>query len=266
MIADLDVEALSQKFRAAQPFPHIVIDGFLDAESARAVCDSYPSFEEASQRGRGFETVNEHLKVQVTEYEHFPEATKRLADALAAPEFMKKLEVITGIPNLVWDAEFAGGGMHQTARTGILDVHVDFNLIEDRQLYRRLNLLVYLNPVWEEAWGGALELWDRDVKVLHHRVQPALGRAVLFETSEISFHGVTPVSCPPDVVRKSFAVYYYTKEAPEGYLGKSHSTIFKARPHEYKKRFVTMPLEAAEQRINAEVAKLKGRVKSLLGR
>ena len=39
-----------------------------------------------------------------------------------------------------------------------------FNYMEDRKLYRRLNLLLYLNPVWNDQWGGDIQLSDKDVK------------------------------------------------------------------------------------------------------
>ena len=32
--------------------------------------------------------------------------------------------------------------------------------------------------------------------------------------------------------RLSFAAYYYTDEAPEGWAGEAHSTLFKPRPGE----------------------------------
>ena len=61
---------------------------------------------------------------------------------------------------------------------------------------------------------------------------PLINRCVVFETSDISFHGVEPVTCPPDVARKSFAGYYYTEDPPPNWDGKMHSTVFKPRPDE----------------------------------
>lgn len=264
MLRKLDVEALARDFRAASPFPNIVIDDLLEADAAREIEAAFPAFEDAEKAGKGFETVNEHRKVQVTEYEKFPALVKKLSDALASPEFMGQVEQITGIKPLVWDPSHAGGGMHQTAQSGILDVHVDFNRLD--QLYRRLNILVYLNSTWNEAWGGMLELWDRDVKVCHHRIQPKLGRAVIFETSEISFHGVTKINAPPQMARKSFAAYYYTREAPSGYEARDHSTIFKARPDERIKRYVRMPLETAQRRVQEGLETAKQKVKAVIGR
>lgn len=242
LIPPLDTARLAREFRAGTPFPHVLIEGLLDPELAAEVASAYPDFERAARMGRMFEALNEHRKIQVTDARVFPEPVQRLNRALAAPQFIADLEAITGIEGLLYDEELAGGGMHITGARGRLDVHVDFNHLEERGLYRRLNLLLYLNPTWDPAWGGALELWDAKVRTMHHTFAPRLNRAVIFETSEHSYHGVAPVTCPPDVVRKSFAVYYYTREAPPGYAGKAHTTLFKARPHERLRKYVLMPL------------------------
>ena len=97
--------------------------------------------------------------------------------------------------------------------------------------------------------GGNIELWDKDVKVCHHSFTPAFNRCVVFATSEVSYHGVTAVRCPEGQSRKSFAAYYYTQEAPAGWTGAKHSTVFRARPNEILKGKVLMPLETARQRV-----------------
>lgn len=255
-IAPLDVAALSRQFHEAEPFRWVSIDNFLQPAFAERVAASYPSFEDARSKGRSFEAVNEYRKVQVTDYDRFPEPARRLADALASPGFLHALSEITGISNLMWDESLDGGGLHQTAESGRLDVHVDFNIHDKTSWHRRLNLLLYLNPEWDDAWGGTLELWDKDVKRRHHAFSPILNRCVLFETSEISYHGVTPVKCPPSFARKSFAAYYYTREAPPIGVGEAHTTIFKARPDEHLKRYVLMPAEKAQRQIQKQMRRI----------
>ncbi len=238
-----DRDSLARQFRTATPFPFVAIDGFLDADDARAIAASYPRFERALEQGHSFDFVNERRKVQVTDSSKFPAPVRALHEATSSPKFLRDLERITGIRRLLADPQLAGGGMHLTAGGGRLDVHVDFNFDEARQLHRRLNLLVYLNPEWDPAWGGGLELWDREVTACRHRFAPKLGRCVIFETSEHSFHGVEPLRCPPAITRLSYAAYYYTREAPVGWDGAKHSTVFRARPDERFRRYVLMPLE-----------------------
>lgn len=262
VILPYDRDALKAEFDAAQPFRHIVVDPFLDPQLAREAAAAFPSFEEARAMGFGFDFVNERRKIQISDASKFPEPVARIHRALASPEWLADLEHITGIPNLAADESLAGGGMHVTGPHGRLDVHVDFNFVEERQWHRRLNVLVYLNADWDEGWGGAVELWDRKVKTCHRTVYPLLNRCVLFETSEISFHGVQPLGCPPDRARQSFAAYYYTREPPTGWDGTRHSTIFKARPDEKLRRWVSMPAErlrrGAAKRLRALKRRLTG--------
>jgi len=264
VIAPYDREALRQQFRNARPFPWLSIDGFLQPEFAEQVARSYPKYEAAIGLGRQFTAVNENRKVQIGDYSLFPDPVKRLSDAVSDPTFLADLSYITGIRDLLWDVSFSGGGMHETAQSGWLDVHVDFNFHEQFNTHRRLNILVFLNPEWDERWGGKLELWDTSVQTLAHAMTPILNRCVVFETSEISWHGVTAVTCPEGIARKSFAAYYYTREAPEGWDGAKHTTIFKARPDEYMKRHVTMPAEAARRTLSRGVRTAKDAVKRLL--
>jgi Rps23 Pro-64 3,4-dihydroxylase Tpa1-like proline 4-hydroxylase len=163
-----------------------------------------------------------------------------------------------------------GGGMHVTGPHGRLDVHVDFNVIPQRRLHRRLNILVYLNPEWRDEWGGHVELWDRDVRRCYHSLKPRLNRCVVFETSETSFHGVSAVRCPEGIERRSFAAYYYTREPPPRWDGKMHSTIFRARPDERLREFVLMPAERLQRDLQAGLRRVRrglGRsVRRLVGR
>lgn len=256
-----DREALQREFRAAVPFPHLVIESFLEPAFAAEVAAAFPSFEAARAQGFEFNAVNERLKIQISDASKFPAPIARLNAALASPEFLADLEYITGIRGLEADAALGGGGMHMTGPHGRLDVHVDFNYVDGRDLHRRLNILVYLNPGWDPGWGGAVELWDRRVTKCHRSVSPLLNRCVLFETSAISFHGVEPVTSPAGVVRKSFAAYYYTRAAPDGWNGERHSTIFRARPDERFRRYVLMPAERLQRRGVAALRAVKRLVK-----
>lgn len=260
-IKPIDSNELRRRVREATPFPYFAINGFLDEEFADRVLQAFPSFEEAAKIGRSFEAVNEKKKIQVTDASMFPKPIAELNRALATPEFVGLLSSVFEIPDLLPDDELVGGGIHQTGPHGHLDVHVDFNYVSERQLHRRLNILIYFNKDWGSEWGGNIELWDKDVKVCHHSFSPTFNRCVVFQTSESSYHGVTAVRCPKGQTRKSFAAYYYTKKAPPHWIGEVHSTNFKARPNEILKGNVLMPLEQAGRRIRSTVTGIKRRIK-----
>lgn len=261
VIRPVDREALRATVRAAKPFPHFSIDNFLEEGFAEECLASFPSFDQASKLGRSFATVNERNKIQITDSTKFPPAILRLHEALASQEWLDFMSYVMDIPKLLADPEMVGGGIHETGPRGHLDVHVDFNYIEERQLHRRINILVYFNKDWKPEWGGNIELWDTDVKVCHHSFMPIFNRCVVFETSDISYHGVSAVKCPEGVSRKSFAGYYYTKEAPAHWTGESHSTIFRARPDEKLKGTVLMPAEKLSRSVKGAIRTIKRKVK-----
>jgi Rps23 Pro-64 3,4-dihydroxylase Tpa1-like proline 4-hydroxylase len=266
MLRQLDREQLRKEFSEAKPFPFVKIENFLEPAAAEQIAAAYPSFDVALNQGRTFTTVNERKKVQITKAELFAPPIGRLNEALASPQFLSDLSYITGMPNLLADAELVGGGMHITGPGGRLDVHLDFNYMEERKLHRRLNLLLYLNPTWDQEWGGDIQLWDKDVKNCEASFSPTFNRCVIFETNEISYHGVVPVSPAAKTPRQSFATYYYTREAPAHWTGLSHSTVFKARPDEQAKAMILMPAESARRKLQTGVKSLKDGVKGLMGR
>lgn len=260
----LDIERLSKDNLSEDPVPNFCLDNFLDPDFADEVYDAFPSYEEALKVGVQFKAVNEKYKVQVTDPKHFPKPILELHELLASDDFVAKVGNMLSIPNLLADPDLQGGGIHETNSGGHLDVHIDFNYVKQKKWHRRVNILLYFNKQWKEEYGGYFELWDKDVKNRKHHFAPAFNRACGFATGDTSWHGVTPITCPTDMMRKSFAVYYYTKEAPEGWNGSMHSTIFKARPEEWMKGKVAMPVEGALETAKGKIASLKSGIKSLI--
>ena len=129
--------------------------------------------------------------------------------------FLGFLESLFEIEKLYPDPHLKGGGLHETVNGGFLEVHTDFNQ-GLRNKHRAVNLLLFLNPVWKEEWGGCLELWDSNPLKKARTILPLMNRAVIFRASEDSYHGhPVPLNVPKGVTRKSIAVYYY-EDWPEG--------------------------------------------------
>ncbi len=264
LINPIDRNAVRRQYQNGLPVPWFKLDNFLRADFADQCASAFPTYDQVQKLGRTFTNINEKGKFQVTDPKAFPEPLRRLNDVLASASFLELVENITGIPKLLADAELMGGGLHSTGPRGHLDVHVDFNYIKQRDLHRRLNILVYLNKGWHPRWGGEFELWDKDVKQCMQKFEPIFNRCVMFNTNEVSFHGVSAVTCPPGESRKSFAAYYYTREAPSHWKGEWHDTIFHARPDE-KLKSMLMPVEktgkAVSRLLSRGMEKLKKSVK-----
>ena len=264
LLNDIDFIALKAHMRSAPAFPHFCIDNFLAESFADEVHDAFPNYADAEAIGMTFRHVNEHGKTQIADSTKFAPAILKLHQLLASDDFVAKLSRMSGIEGLVADPLLAGAGIHETNGGGRLDVHVDFNFNEQLGLFRRLNILVYFNKGWHEDYGGYLDLWDEEVRTCVARIAPKFNRAAGFATSHLSWHGVTPVRCPPGIARKSFAAYYYTKEPAPGWDGVKRSTVFKARPDEYFRGTIMMPAESALRASSRTLATVKSKVKALL--
>ena len=211
-------------YRAADPFPHAVINDFLDERLLKTVLAEFDGFDRAGWHHTERETER---KYSTEDFRHFGPITRNVFSQLNGSPFLGFLQELTGIQGLIADPHLRGGGLHEIKRGGALGVHADFNFYPRLNLYRRLNLLIYLNEDWQEAWGGDLELWDREGKRCVQRISPVFNRAVIFDTSNFSYHGhPRPLQCPEERARKSLALYYYTVDAPAEDDRTPHTTVF----------------------------------------
>ncbi len=213
---------LQRQWRLPRKFPYAVIDDFLPEPIIRAALTEFPSSTASSWKRTPYAHQREKLAME----SGIPASCKVVLDALNSRPFLDQLQIATGIRGLQSDADLVGGGLHQIEADGFLNVHVDFNFHPRKRLHRRMNLLVYLNPEWDDAWEGHLELWDMDQKRRLERVAPKLNRAVLFETNEVSFHGhPKPLKTPRGVYRRSMALYYYTESRE--HVAPEHNTLYR---------------------------------------
>ncbi len=216
------------RFQTAKPFPHLVFDDLLEPDTLNAVLEEFPTMSRPWH-----EAASQHeLKLSMADESQFGPTTWKVFHSLNSSPFLSFLEKLTRIKGLIADPHLAGGGLHNIRRGGKLGVHTDFNFYRRLGVYRRLNVLIYLNHDWQKQWGGHLELWDQDKNVAR-RVLPVFNRAVIFETSPTSYHGhPNPLECPEDQSRKSLALYYYSVDYPYEHDLDPHSTIFHEKPAE----------------------------------
>ena len=218
---------LAEQYGRNAPFPHIHLTGFLDDAVTFRLAREFPRPDEASWIE--YRHYNEK-KLGKSRRADFPPLIGRLVDDLNAPEFVAWLSELTGIRGLIADPDLDGGGLHQTERGGFLNIHADFTMHHHRPNWRRrCNLILFLNEGWDDTWRGALELWDPSMKARVVRIAPLFNHAIVFSTTEESYHGYPdPLTCPPGVTRKSIALYYYTVETTRA--SAPRSTNYRARP------------------------------------
>lgn len=245
-------DALHAGFLSATPFAHCIIEDFFAAPFARALLDTFPAFERGNSLNEdgvaGGKSTIERLRSLGGAY-------RRLDELVQSSAFLDLVGRITGIPDLLYDPDYFGGGTHDNRDGQGLDNHIDFNYHPGTGWHRRLNLIVYLNEGWQDAWGGALELhrdpYDADCDEVV-RITPSFNRCVIFETTEHSWHGFERIALPPDErqhrSRKSVAFYFYTRERPSAQVASKHSTVYvdRALPDHFKPGRVLTERDHAE--------------------
>jgi hypothetical protein len=224
---------LRDRFANAEPFPHLVIDNFLTDGFARKLLDEFPRFDShlaKDEHGRvGKKCTREDV-------DNLGDGYRALSQLFSSEPFLRWMSELTEIKDLIHDPMYIGGGTHENLPGQDLSLHVDFNYHPFEGWHRRLNVLLYLNPEWDDSWGGALELWrnpwDSPSKNQVVKIAPRWNRMVVFATTENSWHGFEAVKVPEGRIdsRKSFALYLYSKERPAHERRSMHSTIYYERP------------------------------------
>jgi Rps23 Pro-64 3,4-dihydroxylase Tpa1-like proline 4-hydroxylase len=231
-LLDSQSDLYGKQFREAKPFPHLVIDNFLDASVAASAHKFFPKMEE-------MDTLDDYRqrKAQDPAIDKFhPIFQEIVFEHLHSHRLLKWLARVTGINNLKADPQLYASGLAQGADGSFLSVHLDNSSHPVNPWFRRLNLIVYLNAHWNEEKGGQLEFWGQDMKAAT-AVLPILNRMALFATDRQSWHGYRAVNTPDGDTRKSINIFYFTEDSPDG-TDYYHVTKFRARKNEAVKKVI----------------------------
>src|SRR5208283_2063861 len=116
-------DAFRDQFQNAQPFPHLVVDHFLQPDFCQRLLREFPGFDEKRALNEFGESGRKAVQEKLPQ---IGPAYRRLDDLLRSEEFLAFLSTMTGIPELVYDPAYVGGGTHENLEGQDLDVHVDF--------------------------------------------------------------------------------------------------------------------------------------------
>jgi hypothetical protein len=219
----INLSHLRTSYQRAKPFPHVVINDLIPAADAQKCVSEIEGFHLWGHDN------SDYIKTKQVDKFFTPWCNDNIVDVkrdmptvweylqyFNSQPFLTELEHLTGIKDLIADDIYSGGGVHKTLSGGKLSIHTDYSKHPTKPLYRRINLLIYLNPIWADDWGGTLQLLTHDTKEKIVEVYPKMNTAVIFNTSIKSLHGnPDTVKCPPHISRYSLALYYFTKESFE---------------------------------------------------
>ena len=205
-------------YRTAVPYPNASFDGLVCNELLEAVLEEFPRPQEAGWRSLpGGGKAKNKLVTDNAEASLGPH-TKHLINRLCSSDFLVFLEQLTEIRGLVADPHLTSAGLHQILSGGFLEVHADYHWNARMRMFRRVNLILFLNKEWPEEYNGHLELWDTDM-ICRQAFLPTWNRLVITTLGPRHFHGFpTPIRCREDETRKSLTIWYFTSYLPKTLL------------------------------------------------
>jgi hypothetical protein len=206
---------MRERFRSAQPYPHIVIDDVFAPERLARLYEDIPAPSDPTWTrwggGRPESCSPENTKRGISDMEKLPPSIAWALEQLMSAPFIEDLCALTGAKQLVTDRTLGGGGLHCSGRGASLRLHADpIRHPSPADFDQAINLILYINPHWKEEYDGQLELWSRDCLQRVVSIAPLFNRIVIFQADRSTFHGhPQPNSCPDGQWRASLALYYY---------------------------------------------------------
>lgn len=210
-------EVAAKNFNGAKPFDHCVVDNFFVDGVAEKLEKDFIDYD--SPKWLVYKNAIEDKKA-LNDWNQFPDLTYSVLMELMSEEFLSAMENILKC-KLYNDPGLHGGGWHIHSRGGNLNPHLDYSIHPKTGLLRKVNIIMYLSSVLRPEHGGHLGLWDKSVSEnspgkLISEIQPNFNRAVIFDTTQNSWHGMSrPLTQPNGIFRKSLAIYYLA-DAPDG--------------------------------------------------
>lgn len=218
-----DFQTLNNRFVGTPPFPMIVLDNFLPEDFASTMateCESIPL-----QHWTEFTRKGSFMR-ECKRLEHAPVAfdfVNQMHSALG----MEWMTSITGIKDLIPDPYLTGAGYSRSFRGDSLQLHSDFNWNDQIKVHRMLSFIIYLNPDWQEEWGGALEFTDFNKEKVIQSVPPLFNRAIIWRYHKRGFHGYpNPLTCPENMSRNTFRLFYYYSDAKHKDDDRPHRSLY----------------------------------------
>lgn len=197
---------ITEQFANAQPCKHIVLENFFEAEFAETLHEHFPAFETLKVVRK---SLNEN-KREDYHFERWHPAFGKLQQSMITKEVSDFVSSLTGIDGLFTNTDALGQGIHQGGKGSFLDVHIDVNVNVAKKLWRRVNLLVYMNKNWKPEYKGEIEIWNKDMKTMAVKYPPTFNTAVIFLTDSDSPHGYEKINFPEGEYRKSYYAYFFT--------------------------------------------------------
>ncbi len=224
-----DLSKFSSNFKNQKPFPHVILDDFLDKDFFKDL--DVEKIEVNKNKGTNFQTDIERNKWASKNVE-LSETISLIVNELYKDKFVKNLQTLTNINDLfstdVGNVELAN--YHEMYESGFLGTHVDHSSEPTTGLPHVLNIILYLSKDWKKSWGGSTVFANKDGTKIEKTIDYIPNRAVIFLHSPFTFHGVTKIE---NNLRKRSTIYvdYYSKsKSPYSHLDLNFKNVWFKHP------------------------------------
>lgn len=201
---------------------YFYIDSILPDAIAKSLYDVFPKPNEMVLKKSVRE--DKYIGVQMDQYNSVLE---EIIYAFQDTRIVNLICEICEIKEAIPDENLYAGGLSMMGHKQFLNPHLDNSHDKDKELWRVLNLLYYVTPDWEEAYGGNLELWPDGMDKKQITIHSKFNRLVVMATHNRSLHSVSPVVF--DGFRCCISNYYFS-EKPLLESDSFHVTSFRGRP------------------------------------
>ncbi|MBN3962490.1 2OG-Fe(II) oxygenase [Nostoc sp. NMS8] len=192
---------------AAIPFPHIVIDNFLDESLAEDLLRDFPGISAMSRSHHYIYSPNKYV---LSKWNQISNSFTALYKEVTSSRLKLFLSKLAG-ENVFIDCEF-GGDIHQGVNGSFLEMHTDFNLHPSKHNWLHcLNILIYLNKDWKKEYGGQL-LLRSGLTGLTSEIAPQFNRCIIMQSDETTYHGFEQLRLPEGLTRKVILIPIYKEE------------------------------------------------------
>lgn len=227
----INFKALKNAFKTykdVEPFDHCICDNFFTKKFARSLYKEFPTY----KTKEFWHEYNNPIEIKKTcnNWNKFKKNTYLAFTLLCSHEFIKILSELSQIKKLEPDHGLNGGGLHIHKSGGKLNHHLDYDIHPKIDKQRKLNALIYLTPNWKNKFGGDLGFFSHNKKdnqpgELIKKITPIFNRAVFFDTTQNSWHGlINKVKVTNGITRNSLAIYYL--KSPSKNISKRTKALF----------------------------------------
>lgn len=206
------------------------LDDLLPKELALEIYENFPKTSETKKRN----SLRE-LKFTAFQMDKYNPLLEEVIYAFQNEKVVQLVGEICAIDEIYPDQKLYAGGLSLMEKDNFLNPHLDNSHDKDRERWRVLNLLYYVTPDWELAYGGNLEIWPEGLQEKQITIESKFNRLAVMATHQSSWHSVSKVMV--DKTRCCVSNYYFS-DSPLLQSDSFHVTKFRARPGEKIKDYI----------------------------